>query len=135
MRDVLLPVAPPLGSRCAGGRGEAASTVPIAWGPRGLEVLVAGQPLLVRPEVSTASVMASPLGEMPPFGSPRSAGGRAMAVATSQGVLVKTTRAARYRAPELEPYAELRQCTTNDDATRIACVKRDKVVVAAFDAL
>lgn len=135
MRDVLLPVAPPLGSRCAGGRGEAATTIPIAWGSRGLEALVAGQPLLIRPEVSTASVMASPLGEMPPFGSPRSAGARAMAVATSHGVLVKATRAARYKAPELEPYADLQQCTTNDDATRIACVKRGRVVVGTFDAL
>jgi hypothetical protein len=135
MRDVLLPVAPPLGSRCAGGRGEAATTIPIAWGPRGLEVLVAGQPLLVRPEVSTASVMQSPLGEMPPFGSPRSAGARAMAVATTQGVLVRTTKSARYRAPELEPYTDLRQCTTNEDASRIACVKRGKVVIATFDPL
>jgi hypothetical protein len=135
MRDVLLPIAPALGSRCAGGRGEAATTIPIAWGPRGLEALVAGLPLLVKPEVSSASVMASPLGEMPPFGSPRSAGARAMAVATSQGVLVKTTKAARYRAPDLEPYSDLTQCTTNDDASRIACVKRGRVVVGTFDPL
>ena len=135
MRDVLLPVAPPLGSRCAGGRGEAATTIPIAWGARGLEALVAGQPLLVRPESSSATVMAAPLGEMPPFGSPRSAGGRALAVATSQGVLVRTTKAARYRSAELEPYAELRQCTTTDDASRIACVKNGRVVIGTFDPL
>jgi hypothetical protein len=135
MRDVLLPIAPPLGSRCAGGRGEAATTIPIAWGPRGLEVLVAGVPLLVKPEVSSASVMAAPLGEMPPYGSPRSAGGRAMAIATSQGVLVKTTKSARYRAPELEPYADLTQCTTNDDGSRIACVKRGRVIVGTSDPL
>lgn len=135
MRDVLLPIAPPLGSRCANGRGEAATTIPIAWGPRGLEVLVAGVPLLVKPEVSSASVMASPLGEMPPFGSPRSAGARAMAIATSQGVLVRTTKSARYRAPELEPYVDLAQCTTNDDGSRIACVKRGRVVLATFDPL
>ncbi len=135
MRDVLLPVAPPLGSRCAGGRGEAAATLPIAWGPRGLEVLVAGVPLLVRPESSSATVMAALLGEMPPFGSPRSAGGRALAVATSQGVLVKTTKAVRYRASELEPFAELRQCTTTDDASRLACVKRGRVVIGTFDPL
>ncbi len=135
MRDVLLPIAPPLGSRCAGGRGEAATTIPIAWGTRGLEALVAGRPLLMRPEVSSASVMASPLGEMPPFGSPRSAGGRAMAIATREGVLVKTTRAARYRAPELEPYADLRQCTTTDDGARIACVKRGRVIIGTYDPL
>lgn len=135
MRDVLLPVAPPLGSRCAGGRGEGASTLPIAWGPRGLEALVAGQPLLIRPETSSAVVMASLLGETPPLGSPRSAGGRAMAIATTQGVLVTTTHAARYRASELEPYAELQQCTVTDDGSRIACVKRGgRVVVATFDA-
>jgi hypothetical protein len=79
--------------------------------------------------------MASPLGEMPPFGSPRSAGGRAMAIATPQGVLVKTARSARYKAPDLEPYTELTQCTTTDDATHIACVKRGRIVVAAFDPL
>jgi hypothetical protein len=80
--------------------------------------------------------MASPLGEMPPFGSPRSAGGRAMAVATPQGVLVKATKSARYKAPELEPYAELQQCTTTDDAAHIACVKRGgRVVVGTFDPL
>lgn len=135
MRDVLLPIAPPLGSRCAGGRGEAATTIPIAWGTRGLEALVAGQPLLVRPEASAASVMASPLGEMPPFGSPRSAGGRAMAIATKDGVLVKTTKSARYRAADLEPYTDLRQCTTTDDGARIACVKRGRVVIGTFDPL
>lgn len=135
MRDVLLPIAPPLGSRCAGGRGEAATTIPIAWGTRGLEALVAGQPLLMRPEASAASVMASPLGEMPPFGSPRSAGGRAMAIATKEGVLVKTTRAARYRGADLEPYADLRECTTTDDGSRIACTKRGRVVLGTFDPL
>ncbi|MBX3193335.1 MAG: hypothetical protein KF819_40510 [Labilithrix sp.] len=133
MKDVLLPVPPPLGSRCAGGRGEAAKAIPIAWSARGLEALVAGQPLLIRPEASHASILASPLGEAPPPGSPRSPGGRALAVATPQGVLVKATRASRLRAPELEPYEDLRHCTTNDDATRVACVKRGKVVVASFD--
>ncbi len=135
MRDVLLPIAPPLGSRCAGGRGEAATTIPIAWGTRGLEALVAGQPLLVRPEASSAAIMASPLGEMPPFGSPRSAGGRAMAIATKEGVLVKTTKAARYRGADFEPYSELGQCTTTDDGAHIACVKRGRVVIGTFDAL
>ncbi len=133
MRDVLLPIAPPLGGRCVGGRGEQAASIPIAWGSRGLEVLVAGQPLLIRPDASLAMMMTSPLGESPPLGSPRSPGGRAMAVATSQGVLIRTTKAARYRSPELEPFAELRHCTVSDDASRIACLKRGRVVVASFD--
>ena len=58
-----------------------------------------------------------------------------MAIATREGVLVRTTRSARYRAPELEPYAELKQCTTVDDGSRIACVKRGRVVIATFDPL
>jgi hypothetical protein len=133
MRDVLLPVAPPLGTRCAGGRGEAASTVPIAWSARGLEALVAGTPVLVRPEASFASLLLSPTGEMPPFGSPRSPGGRSFAFATADGVLVKGVRAVRVKAAELEPYTDLRHCTTTDDAARVACTKRGKVVVATTD--
>jgi hypothetical protein len=136
MRDVLLPVAPPLGGRCAGGRGEPATTTALAWGAGGLEALVAGRPLLVKPGATSATAMSAPTDEMPPLGSPRSPGGRAMAIATPEGVLVRTTKAARYKAPELEPYTELRQCTTNDDASRIACVKRSgRVIVATFDPL
>ena len=48
---------------------------------------------------------------------------------------MKTTKSARYRAPELEPYVDLSQCTTNDDASRIACVKRGRVVIGTFDPL
>jgi hypothetical protein len=131
LREVLLPVAPPLGGRCAGGRGEPAVTVPLAWGPRGLEALVAGQPLLLRPEASSSALLSSMIAQAPPLGSPRSAEGHAMALATTHGVLVLGRRAARHRAPELEPYAELEHCTTTDDGARIACVKRDGRVVAA----
>lgn len=133
MRDVLLPIAPLLGTRCAGGRGEAATAIPLAWGSRGLEAIVAGMPVIVRPEVSSAMILASPTGEMPPYGSPRSPGGRSFAIATHDGVLVKGARAIRVKAPELEPYDDLRHCTTTDDAARIACVKRGKVVIATLD--
>jgi len=134
MRDVLLPVPPPVGGRCSGGHGEPAPTIPIAWSARGLEAIVAGVPVLIRPESSVAAILASPTGEMPPLGSPRSPGGRAFAVATSAGVLVKAARAVRVKAPELEPYEDVRQCTTTDDGSRIACVKRGKVVVVNVDA-
>ncbi len=134
MRDVLLPIAPPLGSKCAGGRGESASTIPLAWSARGLEAIVAGTPVLIKPEVSTASLLLSPTGEMPPLGSPRSPGGRSFAMATRDGVLVKGARAIRAKAPELEPYEDVRQCTTTDDAAKVACVKKGKVVVLALDA-
>lgn len=134
MQDVMLPVAPPLGTRCAGGRGEAAATTPIAWTARGLEAIVAGTPLLVRPEAKVASILASATGEMPPLGSPRSPGGRSVAHATPYGVLVKGVRAVRVRSPELEPYEDLRHCTTTDDGSRVACVKKGKVVIAFVDA-
>ena len=133
VRDVLLPIAPPLGTRCGGGRGEAATTLPIAWGERGLEAVVAGEPVLVRPEAGSAVPLAAMLDQVPPLGSPRSIGARALAIATKTGVLVKTaSKAMRYRAPELEPYAELR-CVVSDDARRLACDRRGRVVIATFD--
>lgn len=132
IKDVLLPIAPTLGTRCSGSRGEAAPAVPLAWGARGLETLVSGQPLLVRPESSQASLLASFLDEPPAQGSPRSPSGKAMALATRDGVLVRGAKWSRVRAPDLEPYDDLRACTVSDDASMIACEKRGKVVFAAF---
>lgn len=131
VREVLLPIAPTLGSRCAG-RGESTTAVPLAWGNGGLEAVIAGQLLLLRPEASLAMAMATPLGQARSLGSPRSPSGRAMALATSQGVLVTTTKSARYRSSQFEPYGELHHCTVSDDASRIACIKRDRVVFATF---
>lgn len=133
MRDVLLPISPPLGTRCANGRGEAATTVPLVWSARGLEAIVAGMPVLVRPEAGTAAIQAAPTGEQAPFGSPRSPGGRSFALSTREGILVKGSRSIRVKAPELEPYDDLRHCTTTDDASRVACVKRGRVIVIAID--
>ncbi|HEY8074957.1 MAG TPA: hypothetical protein VIF62_12625, partial [Labilithrix sp.] len=133
VRDVLLPIAPPLGTRCGGGRGEAASTLPIAWADRGLEAIVAGEPVLVKPETGTALSLAAMLDQQPPRGSPRSPGAKTLAIPTKTGVLVKTpAKALRYRAPELEPYADLR-CVVTDDARRLACEKRGRVVLATYD--
>ncbi len=134
VRDVLLPIAPPLGTRCGGGRGEAATTLPIAWGDRGLEAIVAGEPVLVKPETGSAVSLAAMLDQPPPRGSPRSPAAKALAVPTKTGVLVRTSgKAMRYRAPELEPYVDLR-CVVTDDARRLACEKRGRVVLATFDA-
>jgi hypothetical protein len=132
MHDVLLPVAPRLGTKCAGGRGEAAPTIPIAWGPSGLETIVAGQPLLITLDPPQAKARPTPIAAPPMYGSPRSINARATAIATSRGILVRSDKTMLYRAPELEPYGELRHCTVNDDATRVACVRRGKVVVASF---
>ncbi len=132
VQDVLLPVAPRLGTRCAGGRGEAAMATPVAWGPRGLETIVSGQPLLVRLDTQNASALAAWLDEPPPRGSPRSPGGRAIAIATPQGLLVRAEKTTLRRASDLAPAADLRHCTTTDDGLTVACLKKGRVVVAQF---
>jgi hypothetical protein len=133
VRDVLLPVAPTLGTRCSGTRGELATSIPIAWASRGLEAIVGGVPLLVRPEQGQASLLASHLDEAPPPGSPRSPNGKNLAVPVKGGVLLKTPgKNVRIQSADLEPYAELRHCTVNDDATMIACTKKGRALVAAL---
>jgi hypothetical protein len=127
VKDVLVPVAPPLGVRCAGARGEPASVVPLAFGARGLEAVVAGQPLLFSPDLARATLLSSMLDEPGPPGSPRSAGGKALAIPTGQGVLVRAQKTARYKLPELEPYDDVRQCAVSDDATRLACTRHGRV--------
>lgn len=129
LHDVLLPVAPRLGTKCAGGRGEAAPTIPIAWGPSGLEAIVAGRPLLITLDPPEAKPLASPLAAPAMFGSPRSIGARATALVTSRGILVRSDKTVLLKSADLEPYAELRHCTVTDDALRVACVRRGKVVV------
>ncbi len=133
VRDVLMPIAPRLGARCSGARGEAAATLPLAWGPRGLEAIVAGQLVLVKPEEASAISLVAPLDQVPPLGSPRSPSGRSLAVATSRGVLVRSDKTVLLKSADFEPYVELRSCTVSDDGLRVACVRRGKVVVAVLD--
>lgn len=135
MSDVVLPIPPRLGKTCSG-RGERVATVPIAWGPRGLEAIVAGQPVLIKNDPAEATPLGAFTDEIPPPGSPRSHSTKAIALATGSGVLVRgrggVDRWSMIHAPELEPYADLRQCTVSDDASRLACVRRGKVVVAVI---
>lgn len=133
VRDVLLPIAPTLGARCTGARGEAVTSVPIAWTARGLEALVAGQPVLMQPDSSSAMLIASQLTDPPPLGSPRSPDGKFLAVRTSAGILLRGVRSARYRVPELEPYDDVASCTVSDDATHLACVKRGRALLIDID--
>src|SRR6185295_15347072 len=94
MSDVLLPIAPRLGRACAGGRGEPASAIPIAWGPRGLEALVAGHPVLMKPD--GAEALADLLDQAPPQGSPRSSSGKLVVLPVSSGLLVRGRAADRW---------------------------------------
>jgi hypothetical protein len=135
MSDVLLPIAPRLGKSCNGGKGEPAQTIPIAWGPRGLEALVAGQPVLIKPQPPEATALTAFLDEVPPAGSPRAHGAKAFAFATSTGVLVRRPNAERWallKSSDLQPYGDLKRCTISDDGSRVACLKRGKVVVATM---
>lgn len=136
MNDVVLPIAPRLGKSCTGGRGEAASAVPIAWGPRGLEAIVAGQPLLIKHDPPSASLLGAFTDEIPPPGSPRSHSARFFALAMPSGVLVRGRAApdrwSLVRSPDLEPYADVRRCTSNDDGSRLACIRRRSAVVVTL---
>jgi hypothetical protein len=136
LADVVLPVAPRLGKSCSGARGDPAPAIPVAWGSRGLEALVAGQPVLIKldpaPEATSLPVL---LDEPGPFGSPRSPGKTGFAFAVGSGVLVKGRAGERWALVnhvELEPYADLRRCVVNDDASKLACVRRGSVVVATI---
>jgi hypothetical protein len=125
LRDVLIPVEAPLGASCASARGNPAAVTPIAWGASGLEALVAHQPILFSPDLKQASAVAKFTTQVGPRGSPRSPNGHALAVPTSQGiVVVQDDKSRLFRAPELDGgYAELRDCTVSNDAQRVACVR------------
>jgi hypothetical protein len=136
MTDVVLPIPPRLGKSCSGGRGEAATAVPIAWGPRGLEAIVAGQPVLLKNDPPWASALSAFTDEIPPPGSPRSHGTKTFALAMPGGVLVRGRAApdrwSMVRSPDLEPYADVRRCTIDDDGSRIACVRRRSAVLVTL---
>lgn len=136
LSDVMLPIPPRLGRRCSGGRGEPAQTTAIAWSARGLEALVAGQPVLIKASPPEASPLGAFLGGAAMPGSPRSPGGQMFVVATPRGLLVRGRPApgkwSLVRSSELEPTSELRHCTITDDAKRIACLRRGRVVLVTF---
>jgi hypothetical protein len=130
--DVALPVEPRLGRSCTGARGDAAPAVPISWGPRGLEALVGGQPVLLKLDPPTATPLPGILDEPAPQGSPRS-GGKSFALAVASGVLVRGSSGDKWsllRARELEPYAELRHCVASSDASKIACERKEIALTA-----
>jgi hypothetical protein len=139
-KDLLLPIAVPLGERCAsfgtpGTKGEPARVLPLAWGARGLEAIVGGEPLLFASDASRVALAASSFDQPGPPGSPRSPNGRVVAIPTSQGIVVRAAKTRLFRAKELEGgYLELQGCTTSDDATLVACVRGGRAFVGTWDA-
>lgn len=131
MVDVALPLVPVLGSRCTG-KGEPASVVPLAWGPSGLEAVIAGEPVLVT-SGGKASALRALLNQPVVRGSSRSPDGKAWVVATGQGILVRSTKSARVKAKELDgTYAEQRDCAVTNDGLRVACVRSGRAWVATL---
>ncbi len=130
--DVLLPIASHTLSRCTNAKGTPAPVVPLANGLGGLEVIIAGEPILVT--AGHASLLRSALGQPTPHGSARSPDGKTFAFATSLGVLVQgPTKSRVLRQATLDgTYAEQRDCTASDDGTRVACVRAGKAWVATF---
>lgn len=136
MRDVALPVPPPLAGRCAGSRGAPAHAIPIAWGPRGLEAIVEGEPVLIATDLTSASPLAAFLDQPAERGSPRSPDGKSYVIPTSAGLLVRGAAGAHlFRARELnDAYADQRACVVSDDDTHVACLRGDRAWVGAWDA-
>lgn len=131
--DVALPIAPPLGaSRCVGAKGEPVPATALAWGPGGLETVLAGEPTLVT-EAGHASALHALLGQPYTFGAPRSPDGKTVIVPSGIGLVVWGPRNRLLRAKELDgAYTEQRDCAVNDDGTRAACVRAGRVWVGVF---
>jgi hypothetical protein len=121
---VALPIASPVAPRCTSGDRDPVPAIPVAWGPGGLELIVAGEPVLVAPSGTTASTLFQGLGQAVTPGAPRSPDGSVLVVPTSQGIAVHAEKTRLLRAKELDHgYGELRDCAVSDDASRIACVR------------
>ena len=134
MRDVVLPIGVPLGPRCAS-KGEPASAIPIAWGLRGLEAIVAGEPVLFAPDLAHARAFTSFLDQPSASGGPRSPDGRLFVLSTSQGLLVRGAKPRLYRAADLDgTYAAQQSCVISDDATHVACVRGGRAWVGSWEA-
>jgi hypothetical protein len=133
--DVVLPVAARLGARCAGSRGQSAHVLPIAWGGGGLEALVAGEPVLVSPDLTRAVPLTAPSSQPVTPGAPRSPDGKTLVVPTTMGLLVRGARNRFCRAKELDgAYGEVRDCAVSDDGMRVACVRGGRAFVGIWDA-
>lgn len=137
VRDVPLPVAPPLGNRCAGSRGAQARALPIAWGPGGLEAIVEGQPVLVSPDGGRASLLAAFLDTPPRQGAPRSPDGKVLAVPTAAGLVERgQARSRLLRAPELDgTWGDQHDCAVSSDGSHAACVRGGKAWVGSWEPL
>lgn len=136
VRDVALPVVPPLGGRCVGSRGALARALPVAWGPGGLEAIVEDHLVLVAPDLSHASELATFLDQPVAPGAPRSPDGKSYVVSTGTGLVVRgPTRTRVLRAADLDgTYDEQHDCAVSNDSSLVACVRAGKAWVGTWEA-
>lgn len=134
-RDLPLPVASPVPGRCfAGAPAVRPESVPVAWGPLGLEAWMAGAPILVSPDLTQVKplVEVGALGQPVHAGSPRSPDGRSIVLGTRLGALVRASKSWQiWRPADLEgayAYADLRGCTIANDGRAVACVRDGRLV-------
>lgn len=135
-REVPLPLAGPLGDRCAAGRAGLVRGSPVAWGPRGLEAVVDGELVLISPDLTQASLLADFVDQPATPGAPRSPDGKAYVVPTEVGFVVQSETGVRLlRASELDgTYGEQEQCVVSNDTTHVACVHLGSVWAGTWDA-
>ncbi len=135
LRDVPLPVAPPVGGRCTGSRGAPAVVFPVAWTTGGLEAIVDEVPVLIASDLSRASPLGAFLDRSAPLGAPLSRDGKTIVLPTHIGLLEKGPGRTRLlRASGLEgTFAEQHDCTSSNDGTHVACVHAGQAWVAAWD--
>jgi hypothetical protein len=135
-REVALPLGAPLGDRCAAGRPGLVQALPVAWGPSGLEGIVDGEPLLISPDLSHASLLAGFVDQPSTPGAPRSPDGKAYVVPTEAGLVVQSDAGVRLlRASELDgTYGEQEHCAVSSDTTHVACLHVGSVWAGTWDA-
>jgi hypothetical protein len=134
-REVLVPILAPAPSRCApGGVRRGLDSVPLGWGSA-LEAFIAGEPMSLLPGAAQARPLASDASMSQPWhlGSAASPDGRALALGTPLGVLVRAGgRWQLLRPADLEgaaAYAELSCCTAGNEGRVVACLRAGRVVV------
>ena len=108
--------------------------VPVAWGTAGLEAWMAGEPIVVSPDLTQARPISGvgSLGQQVHAGSPRSPDGRSFAQGTKLGVLVRTPKSWQlWRPADLDgayAYADFRGCTASNDARAVACIRSGRLI-------
>ncbi len=132
--NVPLPVSFLRLSHCGSGTAPL-PVLPIAWSAGGLELVVAGQALLIENDRSHASILAAQVEQKPPRGSPRSSDGAMTVVPSALGLVIGGARKRLLTSKDLA-YGDVQDCVVTPDGARVACSlpngRTRKVVVGVW---